>query len=61
MPRRGAAAKVELEELILAAEARAAAACRDHDRAAEWQAECELYELWEQRASLPTPRRPAEP
>lgn len=43
---------VECDELILQAEARAAKACRDHDQADEWDAETDLYDLWEIRADL---------
>jgi len=47
------------DEMIVEAEARAARACRDHDPADEWDAECDLYVLWEIRAELiPEQREP---
>jgi hypothetical protein len=58
---RRSAAQVDLEERILHWEARAARACRDHDPAAEWLAEIELWNLYEERAALPPQRKPVEP
>lgn len=58
MPRRSADL-VELEELILAANVRATQACRDHDIAAEWQAECDWYDLMVERDTLIAQQRQA--
>ena len=54
--------QADLEERIVQAEARAALACRNHDREAEWQAECECWALYEERAELVAPpqRKPVE-
>lgn len=50
---------VECDELILQAGARAAKACRDHDSNDEWDAECDLQELWDIRVALiPVQREP---
>lgn len=53
---------VDLEERIVAAEAKAAHACRNHDSVAEWEAECEWWALIDQRDQLiaPEQRRPVE-
>jgi hypothetical protein len=53
----------DLEERIVQAEAKAAEACRNHDSTAEWECECLLYELYDERANLPAPpqRKPVEP
>ena len=55
--------KAELEERIVAANVRATQACRDHDLAAEWQAECDWYDLIVERDRRfpPRQRKPVEP
>jgi hypothetical protein len=56
------AVQVDLEERILAAESKCAAATRDRDRVAEWELMAELWSLYEQRELLTAPRqrRPSE-
>lgn len=58
---RRSTAQVDLEERILHWEARAARACREHDQAAEWLAECELWALYEERAAIPPRQRKPSP
>lgn len=49
----------DLEERIVQAEAKAAEACRNHDREAEYEAEVVLWGLYEERADLiPEQRQP---
>ena len=55
VPRR-ARTQPDLEERIVQAEAQAAQACRNHDREAEWAAECDCWALYEERASIPEQR-----
>lgn len=62
MPRRGKAADLaDIEERILAANVRATQACRDHDVTAEWEAECEWFDLIVERDRLVAQRKPSEP
>lgn len=50
--------RAELDELIVQCEAKAAEACRNHDRIAEWEQEAVLWSLYDERADLPEQRLP---
>jgi hypothetical protein len=47
--------RADLLERIVAAEAKAAEACRNHDATAEWEAECVCWVLYEQAAEIGLP------